>query len=167
MWETISTLKRKNFNILKSLYFQESDKKSIWIINLKNQEHLKFLIDWLKVLPSNFFIIWETFLEETPTNIVFKTSLDKETLSGVDFILTDNDFEELKEYLSLWIAPILPTNNYLWSLLTEFDPLKSEGNSYLYEEFNVWSMFYSTVRYLENFKFPYDNRNLVKNIVSL
>ena len=88
-------------------------------------------------------------------------------LSGVDFILTDNDFEELKEYLSLWIAPILPTNNYLWSLLAEFDPLKSEWNCYLYEEFNVWSMYYSTVRYLENFKFPYDNRNLVKNIVSL
>ena len=167
MWETISTLKRKNFNILKSLYFQSSDKKSIWIINLKNQEHLKFLIDWLKVLPANFFIIWESFLEETPNNIVFKTELDKETLSGVDFILTDNDFEELKEYLSLWIAPILPTNNYLWSLLIEFDPLKSEWNCYLYEEFNVWSMYYSTVRYLENFKFPYDNRNLVKNIVSL
>jgi hypothetical protein len=28
-------------------------------------------------------------------------------------------------------------------------------------------MYYAIIRYLENYKFPYDNRNLVKNVVSL
>jgi hypothetical protein len=45
--------------------------------------------------------------------------------------------------------------------------MKNEGNSFYYEESNHWSIFYSIVRYMENYKFPFDNKNLIKNVLAV
>ena len=50
----------------------------------------------------------------------------------------------------------LPMN----SILKEFNPLKNEGNSFHYDELNHWAIFYTIVRYMENYKFPFDKLNL-------
>ena len=43
--------------------------------------------------------------------------------------------------------------------------MKDEGNAYLYDEDNEWSVFYALARYLENYKISFDNKNLVKNVL--
>ena len=43
--------------------------------------------------------------------------------------------------------------------------MRSEWNAYFYDESNKWSIFSSIVKYMENYTFPFDNKNLVKNVV--
>jgi glycogen synthase len=45
--------------------------------------------------------------------------------------------------------------------------MQSEGNGYIFEKNNKWEIFYALTKYLENYKFPYDNRNLVKNVLEI
>jgi hypothetical protein len=37
----------------------------------------------------------------------------------------------------------------------------------MFKQENSWDIFYSIIRYLENYKFPYDNKALVKNILDI
>lgn len=178
MTDTIFTLKRKSFNILKQKYFQNSTNKAIWILKITNNENVDFLIDWLKVLPANFIICKENILvDENKTeieqqineskNFVFVNELNDEIISWSDFVILDNNEWSINNFMTNWVTPILPENNYLASLLKEFNPLENEWNAFLYLDNNNWSLYYAIVRYLENFKFPMDNRNLVKNVTSL
>jgi hypothetical protein len=48
---------------------------------------------------------------------------------------------------------------------TEFNPMKFEGNSFLFESADKYQIFASIVRYLENVKYPGDKRTLLQNIV--
>lgn len=160
--------KRKNSSILRSNYFSLTKNKSVWIIDLKDNEITENLLNWLKVLPSNFIIISDKNNEENiEKNIVFIKKIPKDIESWIDFIVTDNNLENLKSYLALWICPILPEDNYLSTILEEFNPVKVTWNSYIYKKENQWEIFYAIVKYLENYKFPYDNRNLVKNLFEI
>jgi hypothetical protein len=69
--------------------------------------------------------------------------------------------------LQAWIVPIISSKNPLNSILKEFNPMRNEWNSYLFEQDDRWAIFYALVRYLENFKFPFDNKNLVKNVLNI
>jgi hypothetical protein len=75
--------------------------------------------------------------------------------------------ENLSKYLKLWIVPIISANNTLKSVLREFNPMKNEWNAYIFQENNEWHIFYAIARYLENSKFPFDNKNLTKNVIEL
>lgn len=178
MTDTIFTKKRKSFNILKQKYFQNSTNKAIWILKITNNENVDFLIDWLKVLPANFIILsenkdnnqdtstTENILDEN-VNFVFVNEINDEIILWSDFVILDNNEWSINNFMTNWVTPILPENSYLSTLLKEFNPLENEWNAFLYLDNNNWSLYYAIVRYLENFKFPMDNRNLVKNVTSL
>jgi hypothetical protein len=100
-------------------------------------------------------------------NIGYTQKPKQDLLLGFDCIVTDNMLEGLNAYFAQGITPIVPNNHYLKTILAEFDPLDAVGNAFLYQENNVWSMYYALIRYIENYKFPYDNRNLVKNVLAL
>lgn len=90
-----------------------------------------------------------------------------ESRGGFDFFLCNGETENMQEMLTEWIVPILYEKNYLSWLLQEFNPIKGEGNCFLYKQENKWSMYTALVKYLENYKFPYDNKSLVKNTVQI
>lgn len=166
MTENLYAEKKKYSKILKDFLKLNTKNKPTWLILVKDSEDIDFLLDWLEVLSCDFVIKTQKELKEK-INIAYTKDVKKDLLLWFDFIVADNETEGLSEYFSAWIAPIIPSNNHLSSILNEFDPLNSEWNCFLYTEKNKWSMYYSIIRYLENYKFPYDNRNLVKNIISL
>ena len=45
--------------------------------------------------------------------------------------------------------------------------ISNTWNSFLYDSDIMWSMFYALVGYLENSKFSFDNKNLVKNVLEV
>jgi hypothetical protein len=45
--------------------------------------------------------------------------------------------------------------------------MKNEGNSYFYDSESKWLVFWAIIRYMENYKFPFDNKNLVKNVLKV
>lgn len=166
MTETIFAEKKKYSKVLKDYYNFKSKNKATWLILVNNESDIDFLLDWLEILSCDFVVKTSKELKEK-INIIKSPEIKKDLIIWFDFIVADNEIEWLWEYLKSWITPILPTNNHLSSILKEFDPLNSEWNSYLYADNNKWSMYYAIIRYLENYKFPYDNRNLVKNVVNL
>ena len=119
-------------------------------------------------LPVAFIIEMENIeTEKLWKNIVATSKVPESYLVWLDFVICDKDISSLKKYLENWITPIISQNNPLKSILKEFNPIKNEWNSFIYENENKWSIFYSLVRYLENYKFPFDNKNLVKNVLNI
>ena len=151
---------------IKNLYSLPKKNKSIWLIKLKNTDLLKPLIDGLKYLPSNFIIESNSINEEEYNNIKFSNNTNKLRI-GFDFLVCDEEIEELNDYLSKWIVPIIINTSHLSSILKEFNPIKNEWNSYLFKENNQYDIYYAIIRYLENYKFPFDNKNLVKNVCEM
>jgi hypothetical protein len=81
--------------------------------------------------------------------------------------VSDNSISQISDYTSVGVTPIINKNNHLSIILKEFNPMKNEGNTFYYDESNHWCIFYSIVRYMENYKFPFDNKNLIKNVLAI
>lgn len=166
MTESIFSEKKKYAKALKDYYHFNTKNKAIGLILLNDESSIDFLLDGLEVLSCDFVV--KTKKEFTQKlNVTWSGDIKKDLLLGFDFVVSDNDSEWLWEYFKLWVVPILPNDNHLSGILKEFDPLQSEGNSFFYLSENKWSLYASIIRYLENYKFPYDNRNLVKNVISI
>lgn len=166
MNENVFIEKKKYSKILKDFFCFKSKNRPTGLIIVNNSEDIDFLLDWLEVLSCDFVIKTEKEIKNK-INIINSNKIQNDLLLWFDFVLTDNNTESLKDFFKNAIIPIVPKNNYLSSILHEFDPLNNEWNSFLYDEKNKWSMYYAIIRYLENSKFPYDNRSLVKNIICL
>lgn len=166
MSDNIFIEKKKYSKVLKDFFNFKTKNKATWLIVVKEKEEIDFLLEWLEILSCDFIIKTEKEIQEK-INLIKANDLNKDLLLWIDFVVADNNSEWLSELFNSWVTPIIPNNNHLSSIMKEFDPLSSEWNCYLYEDKNKWSMYYAIIRYLENYKFPYDNRNLVKNVVSL
>ncbi len=139
--------------------------KVIVLIHLQDDEMRDFLTQWLSVLPVNFIVVWKNTAKTWAKNIAYVSQISKINLDGIDAMICDNESGKIEAYMQRWIVPIVCDKNYLGKILTEFSAARGEGNAYIYETNSKWSAYYALVRYLENHKFPYDNRNLVKNVV--
>ncbi len=166
MTDTIFNEKKKYSKALKDFFKFKTKNKATGLIIVNNEKEIDFLLDGLEVLSCDFVVKTKAQMEEK-LNVAASGDVKKDLLIWFDFVVADNDMEWLWEYFKSWITPILPKDNHLSGILKEFDPLTSQWNSFLYEDKNKWSMYYAIIRYLENYKFPYDNRNLVKNVISL
>jgi len=142
--------------------------KPLWLIKLSNVDLSNELIDWLKSLPAGF-VVYLKWVDTKiiSSNIVIIWSLDNSILSWFDFVVCDNEISNINSYIEKWITPIIIKDNHLQWILNEFNPLQNEWNAFFYEKLNKWDIFYVIVRYMENYKFPFDNKNLVKNILKI
>lgn len=142
--------------------------KPLWLIKLTNSDILSGLTECLKVLPAWFVIYTEGVKTEILSkNIVITWDLEDSVLSWFDFLVCDDEITNVNKYIEGWVTPIINRGNHLEKILKEFDPLKNLWNSFIYDESNVYSIFFTIVRYVENYKFPYDNKNLVKNLLKV
>ena len=155
--------KRKYSDLIKYEYMFPKTNKCIWLIKIGDKEILKKLVKWLYCLPVNFIVVTSEALKKDSDNVVFVNDISEHEI-WVDFVVCDDEETSLNNYFEKWITPIISKLWHFSSILTEFNPMKNEGNSFLYDNLNAWSVFYTIVRYLENYKFPFDNKNLVKNV---
>lgn len=160
--------KKDTANTIKKDYWILLKYKPLGLINLDNKEISLELIEWLKTIPAWFIVVisWVND-KKISENIFITSSLNESKLNWFDFVVCDDCSSLLNRYIENKIAIIINKDNHMTSILKEFDPIKNEGNSFSYENLNKWSIFYSLVRYLENYKFPFDNKNLVKNIMKI
>ena len=159
--------KTKYKNILIREFWLLRKNKTIWLIDITDKNLLKNLLPWLMKLPVNFIILLDekNFSLNSIKNIAFTDKIELEKKIGFDFIIWDDEVESLENYFKYWVVPIVKKDNYLSSILKEFDAKNYSWNSFLYDELDEFSIFFAVVRYLENKKFPYDNKNLVKNLL--
>ncbi len=142
--------------------------KPLWLIRLSSESLTHELVEWLKTIPAGFVVYIEWALtEKTDKNIVITWDIDSSLIAGFDFLVCDDEIENLNKYIEWWVTPVIIRDNHMSSILKEFNPLQNNWNSFFYEELNAWSIFYTIARYMENYKFPQDNKNLVKNVIKL
>lgn len=152
---------------IKNKFMFPRDNKFTGLIHLSDTQVLSHLIEGLRFLPVNFVVVSSQAISVSDSNIAVVKKIDAGHIPGLDFIVCDNECEELGNYLKNGVVPIVIKDNYLSSLLSEFNPMKNEGNSFLYEKYNEWTIFHALSRYMENAKFPFDHRNLVKNVLKI
>ncbi len=137
--------------------------KSLWYVKIEDKKVLKKLLKWLSHISTNFIVLTNESFDVTSDNIVFIQD-GWELDCAADFIICDDSLWGVSECFEKAIAPIVVKWSSMESLLSQFDPMRSQWNAYFYEELNEWSIFATLIRYLENYKFTFDNKNLVKNI---
>lgn len=157
--------KEKKLQIVRKYWLLQKN-KCLWLVKLTDKNLIKNLRDWFLALPT--WIILEipwVKNEKIWKNIIATSQIEENDLIWFDFIISDQWIEYLNKYLEKWITPIINNNSGVSAIFQEFNPVKNTWNAYIYDDLNKWSIFYSLVKYLENFKFPYDNKNLVNNIL--
>lgn len=140
--------------------------KLLWLVKLRNRNVVENLISWLSNLPVNFLVIADFEVTEYKNIKKIQNILDTE-IDWLDFIICDKDIEKLEVYCKKWVVPIIEDKNYLSSMLSEFNPIKNEWNSFIYGTLNEWNIFYALIRYMENSKFSFDNKNLIHNVSNI
>ena len=163
----IISKKTEHRDALKLKYDLPKRSKILVGVYFSNEKLSKKILDGLEILPANFVIFDYKFEKEERKNIAFEKTHKGFDMEGIDAILCDCEDIKLEKLMETGVVPLVNENNYLWKILQEFHPGRAEWNAYLYEKWSHWSAYYALVRYLENHKFPYDNRNLVKNVVWL
>lgn len=82
-----------------------------------------------------------------------------------DAIITDGVSDiDLVSIVQQGIVPILSRTHPLIESFREFDPMKFEGNAFIYETVNPYLIFEKLIRYLENIRYAGDKRTLLNNI---
>lgn len=156
--------KTKAQDTLKSLYRFPKRTKILVAVNFSDIKLTEFLLPGLAVLPVNFLIFWDIKNILDVKNITYIREKKDFDLMWVDAILGNCETINIEKNMRTWVVPIINKNNYLKKILSEFQPVRGEGNAYLYDDNSAWSAYYALIRYIENHNFPYDNRNLVKNV---
>jgi hypothetical protein len=88
-----------------------------------------------------------------------------EMLDGADAIISDGKNVDIKKLLPHVLVPIVTENIAKKYGLSEFNPMKFEGNAFLFEDpKNGFQIFEKIVRFLENIRYPGDKRTLLQNI---
>ena len=164
--QNIISEKTKNSAFIRRKFKFQKKNKILWLVIIDDEKLLWELLEWINKLPANFIIITKNKFDDYD-NIIFVDLFDKIPLVWFDFVVCDNCVTNLLDYLKHWVVPIVPKDNYLDNVLKEFNPIKSEWNAFFYNEINKWEIFYALARYIENYKFPYDNRNLIKNVIEI
>lgn len=63
-----------------------------------------------------------------------------------------------------YVIPIIVKDHPLSMSLSEFEPMKFQGNAFIYESMNPYLIFEKLVRYLENIRYMGDKRILLNNV---
>ena len=160
--------KREKNILIKRKFWLLQKNKTLWLIKISNKALIKDLRDWLILLPASF--VFEIDWIETDKlwkNIIATSKIEEKDLIAFDFIICDDDIKNLDKYLWFGITPLVSSKNTFKSILKEFNPIKNEWNSFQFQSLDKWSIYYALIRYLENYKFSYDNKNLVKNVLKI
>lgn len=156
--------KKTQKKLIKESYSFTAKNKPLWIISVTEDIDLRQLSEWLSFLPWDFLIEGENPGVDFK-NVEFSPNKIKNKI-GFDFIVSDDRTENILEDFSFWLVPIVFVENENSHELEEFNPVATSWNSFIFQNKNIWDIYYSIVKYVENYKFPYDNKALVKNVLN-
>ena len=69
-------------------------------------------------------------------------------------------------YKQLWNSGIIPIASDSCKILSDYNPNSESGNSFIFDEKNVWAVFAALIRSAETFKFPYDWKHIIRQAVA-
>lgn len=92
-------------------------------------------------------------------------NIDTSMLPGIDYVVSDEITKDFSVYTDHGIIPIIPEG--ISKSFQEFNPMKFQGNAFLFKKSSIFCIFEKICRALENTSYPWDRRYLIKNIISI
>jgi hypothetical protein len=85
-------------------------------------------------------------------------------IAGADIWITDviDDTIPVAELAQHRVVPVVPASQS--KVFAEFDPMKFEGNAFIFDSVNQFQMFEKLIRALENMRYAGDKRMLLQNV---
>ncbi len=151
---------RENFAIPKSI-------PSLALVSIEDEAQRNFLLEGLSAIGIAAVALHVDSVPELK-HVGAMKRLHPNELYAFDFVVFDGKDEnvDLVKCMKSGIVPIVSQKNVFAGILKEFNPMKFEGNAFLFKDDNPFCMFAQSVSYLENVKFPEDRRVLMKNVLS-
>ena len=81
--------------------------------------------------------------------------------SDMIFVSSDSSecIQEAKNAAAYGVVPVMPAADFA----ENYDPIYERGNAFIYSKGSPWGFFAAFIRALENFRFPYDWKNIQVN----
>ncbi len=101
--------------------------------------------------------------EANPRKVLIVESGDElrhRLYAAADLLLVAGESEEClkeaKNAMAYGVIPVMGPQNFA----TDYDPVQEKGNAFIYTQKSPWSVFGACIRALENYRFPYDWKNI-------
>ncbi|MDD2694035.1 MAG: hypothetical protein PHY14_03815 [Candidatus Gracilibacteria bacterium] len=147
MPKTLNQKEQKREALLRKFAFPKSV-RAVILLDIRDDVIHSFIMDASRVL-----------------NIGIIESDSEEDMSACDACITDGLGElNLINLTKSSVVSILPKNHPLIGSFSEFDPMKFEGNAFIYDSLNPYLVFEKLIRYLENIRYAGDKRTLLNNV---
>jgi starch synthase len=108
--------------------------------------------------------------EKNPTKVVIVDASEDEKrkiYAAADIVLipttSEECVEEAQRCLRYGVVPIMPP----MAFAEDYNPNQERGNSFIYLKDSPWSLFAGLVRAVENYRFPYDWKNIASLAMEL
>jgi glycogen synthase len=92
----------------------------------------------------------------------------QEVFEAADILVTFSADEEtvhsVNQGLAKGVIPIVPTD-FPHTNIENYNPNLETGNAFVYHKKSVWSVFAAIIRAYENYRFPYDWKNIAKSAI--
>ena len=129
--------------------------KSRWLIllDIEDIEIREFLLDAAKYL--DIVLLISSWKDEEKFDYI---GFDAFISDGISWNL------DIVSLVQSGVVPIIPLNNAFPRVFSEFDPMKFEGNAFLYNSLNKYLILEKLIRYMENIRYAGDKRTLLNNL---
>ncbi len=147
MTETVIIEKKKNgkLKILDAMGKLGDEKKALIAVDAGKTGDAEALLDGLKNLEVNVVLIDEKNMEAAYE------------AADLVVIFKKDDSKIMRAWANGTVPVCLAGGN-----VSDYDPVREEGNAYIAKTDNEWGYFEAVVRALESYKFPYDWKHLVQ-----
>jgi glycogen synthase len=138
----------------------------IWADILPGLSDMGFQIAIRANAQESYKAIAEAYTEDhTGTCTLISEDHYEEIYQAADVLLVFSDDDEtkaeVKNALSHGVIPII-ANDFPLENIENYNPNLENGNSFVYYKKSAWSLFAALVRAYENYRFPYDWKNICK-----
>lgn len=147
MTETVILEKKKSgkLKMLDAMGKLDDEKKALIAVDAEKTGDAMKLLDGLKNLDVNVVLIDEKNMESAYES------------ADLVVIYKKDDSKIMRAWANGTVPVCLVGGN-----VSDYDPVREEGNAFISRIDNEWGFFEAVVRALESYKFPYDWKHLVQ-----
>ncbi len=160
---------KNHFMLLVATPLFEENNANVWAELLGGISDLGFQIVIRANASAKYKEIVESFLEEhSGLSTIIAENEYQEAYDVADVLLTfSEDSTTQKEVFYALEKGVIPVvaHNFPLSYLENYNPNLENGNCFMYYKHSAWSIFATLVRAYENYRFPYDWKNICKAAV--
>ena len=134
-------------------------------VHIEDADTREFVLTWLSAIGIGNVVVGEP-VGDTRRYAGYKSKITANELYGFDCVIYDweSDGLDLAACMRAGVVPITSDRSVFAGVLSDFNPMKFEGNGFFFRSNNPYCIFEKIVSYCENIKFPEDRRILLKHV---